>query len=347
DTIAAQARGPMATLLGGGGAARCLANLKRVADAGLPLGLGTDAGNPFTPHGPSTLYELQLYVEAGLTPGQALAAATSGNAAILGLADAGTLAPGRIADVLVVRGDPTARITDMAEIADVIKGGVRVDRAAHARRNLQLAAPAVARVVGRDLPSRVFDGTSADAAEAGAGATPVSSPAPASAQAGAWPGAWEVYSDTLAPGGKSSCALRWVQDAEGERLVLEGALAEGSAYGAFGGAALLWAPARKLLADASALTGLRLRLRGTPRDGNLTVQCAAVKDWNVFATPLRPTEEWSVVEVPFTALHQIGFGRSVPWTGADITGLNVEARNGAAAPTYGPFRIEVDWIEFY
>jgi imidazolonepropionase-like amidohydrolase len=59
----------------------------------------------------------------GLTPRQALLAATSGAATILGLSDTGVLAPGRRADLLAVAGDPLADIADLIRTRFVMQGG--------------------------------------------------------------------------------------------------------------------------------------------------------------------------------------------------------------------------------
>jgi imidazolonepropionase-like amidohydrolase len=62
---------------------------------------------PATPHGPSTLHELELLVRAGLTPAQALKAATHDSAQALAQdGDRGTIAPGQRADILLFDGKP-------------------------------------------------------------------------------------------------------------------------------------------------------------------------------------------------------------------------------------------------
>ncbi|MFI7633047.1 amidohydrolase family protein [Nonomuraea sp. NPDC049400] len=93
--------------------------------AGVPVPAGTDA-TPFGPvHGAGLHHELLLLTEAGWTPEQALAAATSIPARCFGLADRGRIAPGLRADLLLVNGDPTTDITATRAIADVWRGGVR------------------------------------------------------------------------------------------------------------------------------------------------------------------------------------------------------------------------------
>ncbi|TDC75050.1 amidohydrolase family protein [Streptomyces hainanensis] len=96
--------------------------------AGVPLLAGTDA-TPFAPtHGESMHRELALLTSAGLTPEEALAAATSVPARHFGLADRGRIAPGLRADLLLVDGDPTRDVSATAAIVDVWRRGVRQAR---------------------------------------------------------------------------------------------------------------------------------------------------------------------------------------------------------------------------
>jgi imidazolonepropionase-like amidohydrolase len=103
-------------------------NLKKVSEAGVIIGFGTDSGAmPTRVAGFAEHRELQLMVEAGLTPAQAIRAATAGNAAILGL-NTGTLAPGKNADLLVLDGDPLENIQNTEKIAAVLHEGKLVKR---------------------------------------------------------------------------------------------------------------------------------------------------------------------------------------------------------------------------
>lgn len=71
--------------------------------------------------------ELELLVEAGLTPLEAIRVATLNGATYLGRADIGTVAPGRRADLVVVRGDPSTRIADVEQVETVFKAGIGFD----------------------------------------------------------------------------------------------------------------------------------------------------------------------------------------------------------------------------
>ena len=96
--------------------------------AGATILAGTDAPNPGTTYGASLHGELELYVEAGLTPLQALISATSAPAAAFHMPDRGRIAPGLRADLLLVVGNPDEDILATRNIAAIYKGGVEVDR---------------------------------------------------------------------------------------------------------------------------------------------------------------------------------------------------------------------------
>ena len=101
-----------------------LRNLQTVWDAGIPVAMGTDAGNIGTLHGPSVFRELGLMVQAGLTPLQALRAATVNGAKAMGMErDLGTLAQGKLADVVILDADPLADVQNLSRIHRVIKDG--------------------------------------------------------------------------------------------------------------------------------------------------------------------------------------------------------------------------------
>jgi imidazolonepropionase-like amidohydrolase len=100
------------------------ANLLRVHRAGIPVALGTDAGNPLTLHGPAIHAELAAMQATGLTPAEVLVAATRDAARAMGRADLGTIAPGQAADLLVLAADPTADVAAFRRLTHVVRGGV-------------------------------------------------------------------------------------------------------------------------------------------------------------------------------------------------------------------------------
>jgi len=105
-----------------------MAAVRQLKAAGVPILAGTDAPNPGTAHGASIHRELELLVKAGLTPLEALTAATSAPATAFHLADRGRIAPGLHADLLLVNGDPTTDILATRDIVSVWKSGVPLKR---------------------------------------------------------------------------------------------------------------------------------------------------------------------------------------------------------------------------
>src|SRR6202042_3720457 len=91
-------------------------NFAAEAAAGVSYGAGTDSGPPGRFPGFNLHEEMQLMVMNGLTPMQAIVAATSSNAKFMGAPDIGTLATGKWADILVLNADPTADIRNTKTI---------------------------------------------------------------------------------------------------------------------------------------------------------------------------------------------------------------------------------------
>ena len=99
-------------------------NLKRLADAGAIIYVGSDAGNTRTLHGPSLHREFALMVDAGLTPMQVLVAATKTNAIVMKREkELGQIKAGMLADVLLLDADPLTDIHNTRRVYKVIRGG--------------------------------------------------------------------------------------------------------------------------------------------------------------------------------------------------------------------------------
>lgn len=101
-----------------------MANIRRALKAGINIVLGTDSGAPGTIHGASVAREMELLNEAGLSPMQAIVAATRNGAHVLGQdKHLGTIERGKLADIIAVDADPLRDISNMRKIALVIKDG--------------------------------------------------------------------------------------------------------------------------------------------------------------------------------------------------------------------------------
>jgi imidazolonepropionase-like amidohydrolase len=99
-------------------------NLRRVMDAGITVVLGTDAGNIGTLHGPSVFREARLMQAAGLSPLEVLRSATFDGARALGKEhDVGIIAPGKLADLVILGADPLVDSSNLATVRQVIRRG--------------------------------------------------------------------------------------------------------------------------------------------------------------------------------------------------------------------------------
>lgn len=104
-------------------------NFMKMIDSGARLVLGTDAGVfPRYSFGSADHHEIRKYVQLGLTPAQAIVAATSRPAEALGLKDVGTLAEGKSADFVVLNANPLEDIRNTRQIARVYLRGAMLDR---------------------------------------------------------------------------------------------------------------------------------------------------------------------------------------------------------------------------
>ena len=103
----------------------CLALIRLLHDQGIPIVAGTDSVAGFT-----LQHELENYVQAGIPAPEVLRIATLGAARVMKLdRDLGTVAPGKLADLILVDGDPTRNISDIRRVTLVVKDGVIYDPA--------------------------------------------------------------------------------------------------------------------------------------------------------------------------------------------------------------------------
>ena len=104
------------------------ANTLALHRSGVPILAGSDSPNPATAHGVTVHHELELLVEAGLTPAEALSGATSKPADAFKLKDCGRIKVGYRANLLLVAGNPMTDIKHTRRIVNVWKDGFRIER---------------------------------------------------------------------------------------------------------------------------------------------------------------------------------------------------------------------------
>ena len=99
-------------------------NLRKVWDAGIPVAMGTDAGNIGTLHGPSIFREMRLMADSGLTPQEILLSATVNGAKVLGMEkDLGRVEAGKLADLVILDANPLESVDNLSRTYRVVKGG--------------------------------------------------------------------------------------------------------------------------------------------------------------------------------------------------------------------------------
>lgn len=272
--------------------------------AGVPVLAGTDAGNPGTAHGISLHHELASLVDAGLTPGEALAAATSVPARMFRLGKRGRIANGYKADLVLVDGNPLADIGATRRIVAVWKDGE--DTAAlRARQRERVAAqerPAQSNPL--QLPA---DGRIALVAD-GKVASPFGI-------------GWRASEDRMM-GGSSSATFAARPDGA---IVVEAQVASGFAF-PFAG--LSFIPGAKPMepVDLGAGTVLRFRVRGDGQRYQVTVFARGMTIPR--GVPFTAGADWAEVSVPLADLQ-----------GVDPTGINMIGFT--AGPQPGAYRFEL------
>ena len=100
------------------------ASLGQWIDSNATMGMGTDSGTPMNFHTEALWREMKAHVDVGMSPQRAISAATRVNAQILGKgSELGTIEPGKLADIIVVRGNPLFDITALSHVEVVVKDG--------------------------------------------------------------------------------------------------------------------------------------------------------------------------------------------------------------------------------
>jgi imidazolonepropionase-like amidohydrolase len=98
--------------------------VKQFIQAGAVIGMGTDSGTPMNFHSEALWREIKVHVDMGMTPQRAIASATRVNAQIIGKGrELGTIEPGKLADIIVVKGNPLFDIVALSDVEIVVKSG--------------------------------------------------------------------------------------------------------------------------------------------------------------------------------------------------------------------------------
>jgi len=294
--------------------ADAIANVRALHAAGVDILAGTDAGNPGTTHGASMHGELELLVRAGLTPTEALAAATSVPARRFALGDRGNIAPGQRADLFMVDGDPTRDILATRAIAQVWKNGYAVERA-------QPKAGATAIPVGEALPAdTLVSDFDAELAANAAGLLPA-----------AFGAGWMQTTDQMAGGASVVTVGRGAGGANGSAGALDvsGEIKTGFAF-PWSGVMFFPSKVPMQLADLSSRSELVFQARGDGRRYQLMLFHGSQQMPSMQSFEAGP--EWKEIRIPLKGFN-----------GADLARVRAIAFT-AGQPT-GAFAFRIDRVE--
>ncbi len=294
-------------------------NLAQLHANGVRLAVGTDAGVTGTHHGWATIRELELMVGAGMTPLEALTAATGTAAKALNLAgERGTIAAGKLADLLVVGGDPTRNISDLMRIEHLFLGGREIDR----------------RKLEREIATREIS------------RLPVS---PAVAP----------LDDFERPDGRSSIDTLWTYSSDAgvdASKVIFGRIERAAGNQCLHAVARLSEKERPFIrlnlplkrgavepVDARRFSGIEFDLRGEG-DYRLVIPSYHIRGSRQYGASLRGTPEWKSVRIPFSSLTlQAADESGAVWSGEDLLMLSFEMGGKSRALRW----IELDNVKFY
>lgn len=296
-----------------------LRNDKRLFDAGITLGNGTDAGMPGTFHGWAPLREMELKVQAGLTPTQAITIATLNSARILGVdSTLGSIEAGKLADLILVDGKPDERIADIHKTSRVFLGGYEWN-VTDLQREIQ--SPEMTKLPVHSTGALVDD------FERGDGRTELGT----------------LRVNGTDPGIDHSKILftRTSRSASDHALSIQAQF--GPKLKNYAAVHFPLTPGAVELADLSGFEGVSFDLRGEPgAQYTLRFDAYRVRSGESFHAPLTAGPNWHRQKVAFSSLTRSG-GARVAWTGTDIRDLSIEL----AGPAMSNQWLEVDNVKFY
>ena len=285
--------------------------------AHVPVLAGTDAPNPGTSHGVSIHRELELLVRSGMTPTEALASATSAPATAFHLDDRGDISPGKRADLVLVKGDPTQNILATRDIVSVWKLGVEDDRAAYRAAVEKSKAEAAGQAKASAPPGAALDLIS-DFEDGQPGSK--------------FGTGWVLSTDSIA-GGRSAGEMKVVDGgANGGKHALEvTGLIDGGLPYAWSG--VMFSPGKQAFVpvDLSSRKSIAFFTRGDGQTYRVLIFTASggrIPAQQTFTAG----SDWKKVSIPFTAFN-----------GTD--GHDISAILFVGGPTPGKFNFQVDEIK--
>ena len=291
-----------------------LDNVRRLHEAGVGIACGTDAGVTGAYHGYATLRELELLVRAGLSPMDAIVAGTLGSARAAGMErDRGTIAAGKIADLVLVDGKPDERIEDVEKTWRVFLGGREMDPREIERK---IARPEMTALPVHPVAARIDDMEDRDRTSLGT---------------------LRVDETDDGPDHSRLMFEPISRESGGQSLMLEAQLAAKEApY------VRLDLPLTKGgidLANVSAYRGISFLARGEC-SCRVVMDEYKVRNRDFFQASFPVSGKWTKVKIPFSDLHTRA---KRDWNPQDLREIEFELAGPAGSRVW----LELDDVEFY
>lgn len=290
-------------------------NIRRLSAAGIPIGVGTDAGVGGTYHGWATLHEMELLVDSGLTPMQAIVAGTATSARLVGEDnDRGTIAPGKLADLVLVKGSPDQNITDIEQTAAVFQGGKQLD--------IPALEAAIQSAQFTPLPVHPIPAV-IDDAEREDGRTNLDTMIVNSTDPGSDHSVM-LFTRTLRKHGHAITILSQMGPKPSSFTDLVMPLTKGAVE----------------LADLSSFKGIKFAVRGDG-DYKLIFDSYGLHQSDLPAASFVGKAKWKTIKIPFTSFH--GKNSALPFPVRSIRALHFELASPAGTDAW----LEIDDVKLY
>ena len=293
-------------------------NTAALRKGGINFGNGTDSGITGTHHGWASLREMQLLVAGGLTPLEAITAATGNSAKAIKVdAERGTIAIGKFADFVLIEGAPHKNIADIERVKRVFLGGLELDREQLAKEIARPTLSPIAAIKAREL-----------------------------------------IDDFERLDGRSQIDTLWVNNTDSghdHSKMIFGRILRDASNHALSVMAKMSDVQRPFVrlnvplsrgaiepVDASEFRGVRFDVRG---DGEyrLRLPTREVRNSAHYQTPFKANGRWQSVSIDFSSLKQEPTKSPTAWTGKDLLMLSFEIVRKS-----GDFGwLELDNIRFY
>ncbi len=297
-------------------------NTAALRKGGVNFGAGTDAGVSGTHHGWATLRELQLLVAGGLTPLEAITAATGNSARAIKVdGERGTIAPGKLADLLLVAGEPHRNIRDIERIKRVFLGGREIDREKLAREIAATTMTPIPAIKAREL---------IDDFESASGRSRLDT----------------LWVNSTDPGVDATKMVygRVARESSGENgnhaLSVTARMSDKERPYARLSVPLSRGAIEPV--DARQFRGVRFDVRGDG-DYRLFIPTYNARDFAHFHALFKAAPPWQTVTIEFSALKRDAGRMAAKWTGDDLLMLSFEIARAAGAFAW----LEIDNVRFY